>query len=204
MMYNIFKKLSRKYVKDQIMGYPEGHKERTRSHIVEAARRLWKVKGYSGASVDKVMKEAGLTRGGFYAHFKSKEDLLEDVLLENKVSDGLEILKAKGITEKKDQMVAVIDWYLDPNHRDHPEEGCVLTVLSQEMRRHPSGPRQRLSSLVTRFGHWLGGEKKQDKGYAALSMMVGAVSLARAHDDPKVSDEILAQAKREVKSLLAE
>ncbi|NVK18956.1 MAG: TetR/AcrR family transcriptional regulator [Methylocystaceae bacterium] len=184
------------------MGYPEGHKERTRTRIVDAARRLWKTKGYGGASVDKVMEEAGLTRGGFYAHFKSKEDLFEEVLLENKVRDGLELLKEKGITDTKAQMNAVIDWYLDENHRDHPEEGCVLTTLSQEMSRHRVKPRQRLSALVTRFGQWLGGETKQDKGYAALAMMVGAVSLARAHENPEVSAEILKQAKKEVKQLI--
>lgn len=103
------------------MGYPQGHKEQTRQRIVEAARKLWKSEGYKGAGIDRVMKEAGLTRGGFYAHFKSKDDLLDEVLCENMVHDGLAYFAKQGITEPQDQKEAVIDWYLGEGHRDHPE-----------------------------------------------------------------------------------
>ncbi|WP_417796574.1 TetR/AcrR family transcriptional regulator [Terasakiella pusilla] len=185
------------------MGYPQGHKELTRQRIVEAARKLWKSEGYKGAGIDRVMKEAGLTRGGFYAHFKSKDDLLDEVLCENMVRDGLAHFEAQGIVELRDQKEAVIDWYLGEGHRDHPEEGCLLTTLTQEATRLDQKPRKRLTSLVTRFARWLKGEDEKSKGYAALSLMVGAVTLSRMVDDETVSERILQEARVEVKNLLS-
>lgn len=185
------------------MGYPQGHKEQTRQRIIEAARKLWKSEGYNGAGIDRVMKEAGLTRGGFYAHFKSKDDLLDEVLCENMVRDGLAHFEAQGITEPQDQKEAVIEWYLGEGHRDHPEKGCLLTTLTQEATRLDPQPRKRLTSLMTRFARWLNGDTKEAKGYAALSMMVGAVTLSRMCDDEAVSERILQEARAEIKTLLS-
>ncbi|MDV7339217.1 TetR/AcrR family transcriptional regulator [Terasakiella sp. A23] len=185
------------------MGYPEGHKAKTRERIVLAARKLWKTKGYGGASVDHVMKEAGLTRGGFYAHFKSKDALFAEALADHRLIEGLKKLEAKGITDRKEQQRYVIDWYLDHPHRDHPEDGCVLTTLSQEVSRLGNEPRGVLNIMVSRFGRWLSGEKEDKNGLAALSMMVGAVTLARAvGEDEELSSEILNQAKQELQKVI--
>jgi len=185
------------------MGYPQGHKEKTRQTIVQAARRLWKSQGYGGASVDKVMEEAGLTRGGFYAHFKSKEDLLVEALSEQLAADVIADLKESGVHDYEEQRGQILDYYLSQRHRDHPELGCPLTSLAQEAVRCGKGPRGILKKAVQRFSGWLSGERKQENGLAALSLMVGAITLARAmeKDDPLGADVLIA-ARRGADDLL--
>lgn len=184
------------------MGYPADHKEKTRQKIVKAARRLWKGNGFSGASVDKVMNEAGLTRGGFYAHFKSKDDLLVEVLSENKLLEGLEMLKAKGMDAPDMQRKAALEWYLSTQHRDHPQDGCPLTALTQEIPRLGKRSRRVMSNMIQKFAVWLRGDKQEASGLAALSLMVGAVTLSRAVEDEKLADEILVEAKEHLCHML--
>ena len=177
------------------MGYPADHKEKTRQKIIKAARRLWKGNGFSGASVDMVMHEAGLTRGGFYAHFKSKDDLLVEVLSENKLLEGLKMLKAKGMDSPDMQRQAALEWYLSVQHRDHPEDGCPLTTLTQEIPRLGKRSRRVMSDMIRKFADWLRGDKQEVSGLAALSLMVGAVTLSRVVEDEKLAVEILIEAK---------
>lgn len=185
------------------MGYPQGHKEKTRQAIVQAARRLWKSQGYSGASVDKVMEEAGLTRGGFYAHFKSKDDLLMEALSEQLAADVIAGLKESGVHDYEEQRRHILDYYLSQRHRDHPELGCPLTSLAQETVRCGTGPRRIFKKAVQRFSRWLSGEQKQENGLAVLAMMVGAVTLARAveKDDP-LGEDLLKAARQGADDLL--
>lgn len=184
------------------MGYPEGHKAKTRERIIKAARKVWKSKGYDGASVDAVMKEANLTRGGFYAHFKSKEDLFTYALMENKIIEGLSRMEAAGVHDPDLQKQAVIDWYLDGYHRDNPDDGCPLTTFTQEAPRIGEKPRQVLGKMIARFGSWLSGETKEKNGLAVVSLMVGAITLSRAVGPGNVSDRILAEAKETARKLI--
>jgi TetR/AcrR family transcriptional repressor of nem operon len=186
------------------MGYPSGHKEQTRARIIKAAQKMWKTKGYSGASVDAVMKEAGLTRGGFYAHFKSKDDLFAEALAENKLQEGLCRLEEAGITDIEKQKKAVINWYLGTDHRDTPDDSCPLTVFTQEAPRLGHKPRKVIGQIVQRFGEWLSGEKQDGAGLAAISLMVGSISLARAVDDRELSDQILLEGKKALKEMVRE
>lgn len=184
------------------MGYPANHKQKTREKILGSARKLWKLKGYDGASVDAIMKDVGLTRGGFYAHFNSKDDLLVEALAENKVIDGIRKMIDAGITDPEIHRRKSIEWYLSLEHCNDPGEGCPLTSLTQEASRMNGKPRKILSSMVKRFANWLSGEKEDRNGMAIVAMMVGAVTLARAIDDTVVAEEILSDAKRAVDKLL--
>jgi len=184
------------------MGYPADHKEKTRQRIIHSARKLWKTKGYGGASVDAVMKDADLTRGGFYAHFKSKDDLLVTALHENKMLDGLKKLREKGIVDPLEQQKAILDWYLGVYHRDHPENGCPLTALTQETPRLNEKPRKVISAAIRRFGKWLSGEDNNKNGLAVVSMMIGAVTLSRAVGEGDLSNRILIEAKEEAEKIL--
>ncbi len=178
------------------MGYPQGHKEQTRERIILAARKLWKSKGFSAASVDKVMEEAGLTRGGFYAHFKSKEELLLEVIEENLAREKLEQWHREGITDIAELHSRVFDFYLSQAHRDHPDQGCPLTALSQEVTHLGKKPREKMGQMIRRFADWLSGEdQNRSKGLAKVSLMVGAVSLSRVVGDEELSDEILTSAR---------
>lgn len=187
------------------MGYPQGHKEQTRQRIIQAARRLWKRRGYGGASVDKVMEEANLTRGGFYAHFKSKDDLLTEVLSETLAVTTIERLRQEGVTDEKDLKKRILDFYISEQHCAFPEQGCPLTSLAQEGARFGKGPRRVLSRLVKRFGNWLGAEQDvshEKKGLAVLSLMVGTVTLGRAIDDDGLRADLLAASKAEAMRML--
>ncbi|WP_135076515.1 TetR/AcrR family transcriptional regulator [Terasakiella sp. SH-1] len=183
------------------MGYPAGHKEKTRNRIIAAARKLWKTQGYSGASVDRVMEEAGLTRGGFYAHFKSKDDLFAHALNENITLVHLDKLKEEGVDDFKEQRRQVIQNYLSPLYRDHPDQGCPLTSLAQEGARFQGAPQQAMSSVIEELVTWLSGGEKSNKGLAGLSMMVGALTLSRATHNTELSDKILQSVERELGQL---
>lgn len=178
------------------MGYPVDHKLKTREKIITSARKLWKTKGYAGASVDTVMKDAGLTRGGFYAHFQSKDDLLIEALSENMVLSSLEEMRGGGIVDPKLQRQKIIEWYLSSAHCDDPGKGCALTSLTQEAARMKTGPRQKISSLIARFANWLSTDKKEENGMVVLSLMVGAITLARAVGQGELSDKILNDARQ--------
>jgi TetR/AcrR family transcriptional repressor of nem operon len=106
--------------------YAAGHKEQTRKRIVAAAARRFRRQGYRGAGVDDLMKEAGLTAGGFYAHFGSKRELLEETL-------GLSLRQLRelllaGLDDARgpELMRAVVGRYLSRSHRDSPSDGCSL------------------------------------------------------------------------------
>ncbi|SCA56906.1 putative Transcriptional family [Candidatus Terasakiella magnetica] len=184
------------------MGYPEGHKEKTRDRIIAAARKLWKSLGYQGASVDKVMQEAGLTRGGFYAHFKSKDDLFSQALDQDIAQGLMEEMDEEGVNSLDEKRKRIIDFYLSVEHRDHPESGCPLTALTQESARLGEAPKTVISGLVQRFSSWITGDKQSKQSLAALSMMVGTVTLARATKDSALSDEILQAAHKELDNML--
>lgn len=184
------------------MGYPAGHKDQTRQKIIDAARKLWKTKGYNGAGVDKIMAEAGLTRGGFYAHFKSKEDLLSEALGENLLKDGIRTWMKMGITDPREHRKRALNWYLSLDHVKDAASGCPLTTLSQEAPRLGEGPKQRIAANIDGFANWLSQEDPSTPGYAVLATMVGAISLARAMEDEEKAQKILEESLKAINKLL--
>lgn len=186
------------------MGYPDGHKEKTRHRILMAAQKLLKKNGYEGASVNDVMQEAGLTRGGFYAHFKSKEDLFTHILQFSQIQDNLRDLAGNEEVAEAEKRHLVFDWYLSPSHRDQLDEACPLTLFAQQSSRLSTKPRRVLSRLIGRFANWLGEDRSKEDGIVALSMMVGAMTLARSVEDPDLADEILEANRNKLHKLFNE
>src|SRR5262249_37363930 len=111
------------------MPWPEEHKSRTREKIVEAASTAFRAGGISCVRVDDVMARAGLSHGGFYAHFDSKEEL-GCAALERASEQTIEGL-SKPLADAPDaeRLATVIDTYLSPAHVEHPEMGCPLASL---------------------------------------------------------------------------
>lgn len=159
-----------------------------RVRILEAASRLFREKGFEAVTVAEVMKAAGLTHGGFYGHFASKDDL---------VAQSLAYAFKESLGKMADPC-AFIDDYLSPKHRDNPGKGCPTAGLAAETRHESAtaqaamtaGLRQQIDGLSRALSGESDAERRREAigGWAA---MVGAVILARAVDDPAFSDEVL-------------
>src|ERR687887_1247244 len=120
------------------MRYAKDHKRATRQRILEAAARRFKQDGIDGAGVATVMADAGLTNGAFYAHFKSKEDLVANVL-----ADQLRTQRQNFDAQPADRagLEAIIRAYLSADHRDQCADGCPSAALLEEIARRPAATR---------------------------------------------------------------
>lgn len=184
------------------MRYSKEHKTYTRTRIIEAAGRTFRNQGYIGAGIDGIMQAAGLSHGGFYAHFRSKDELLAETI---RVS--LERLRQRwfgGIDELSGLawLQVVVDRYLSQQHRDEPALGCMMPPLVSELARAGELPRASfeaaLSELVDEIAAKLpddGVLSARERALASMALNVGAMSLARAVNDNELSSEILAASK---------
>ncbi|HAI29825.1 MAG TPA: TetR/AcrR family transcriptional regulator [Thalassospira sp.] len=205
------------------MPYSPSHKPKTRIRIVNAASALFKKHGFENVTIDQVMAAAGLTRGGFYAHFKNKEDLFVAC-----VENGMSLLSSPVLAKLRKAELSGDDWvtsfaelYLSRVHIDNPDLGCALPTLSTEVSRSGDLARAAFSKLIEQASGKLAwklakedGVPGMDKpvpvdgesvlpdvpdGYrreatSMLAMMVGAVVLGRAVDDD-TADDILASTR---------
>jgi TetR/AcrR family transcriptional regulator, transcriptional repressor for nem operon len=173
--------------------------EQNRERIVEIAGGLFRAKGFDGVGIAELMQAAGLTHGGFYGNFASKEQLEIEAARRSFVEtrDFLDRLTA----DSDDPLAALVEFYLSPGHRDDVAGGCSIAALSQDAQRAPpslrvvfeDGIRAYLSRLTTIQGGDIG--KPSPRAMATLSTMVGALGLARTVTDPALSDSILEAAK---------
>ncbi|BAI75598.1 transcriptional regulator (plasmid) [Azospirillum sp. B510] len=172
-----------------------------RRRVVEVASALFRERGFNGIGVADLMKEAGLTHGGFYGQFASKEDLAAEAC-----AHAMETMSARwsqaAETAGEDALPAMLDSYLSPRHRDHSAAGCPVAALGTDVARQGGaargaftrGLRPFLDSL-SRLVPGRSAEAKRKAALATFSGMVGALILARAVDDPALSEEILAAAR---------
>jgi TetR/AcrR family transcriptional repressor of nem operon len=166
-----------------------------RERIVATAARLFREKGFDGIGVDAIMQGAGLTHGGFYRHFRSKDDLAAEA-----VAYGLAASAEKqAVLASVDDLVGT---YLSPAHRDNRGGGCVMAALGGDVARQGIAVRRELAAHVRgqldRLAGWLVGGSaaaRRQQAIATLAGLVGAIVLARAVDDRALSDEILAAAR---------
>jgi TetR/AcrR family transcriptional regulator, transcriptional repressor for nem operon len=177
------------------MRYPDGHKESVGARIVEAASRALRQDGVDAVSIPKLMKLAGLTHGGFYVHFRDRDDLIAKAVA-HAASDSL-------LTGDKPP-ADTFDAYLSKKHVLHPEYGCVVAALGAEGARQ-KGPLRRVFAEIARgflrhVEHKLHPKAAQDalsdEALATASRIVGAIVLARLVHDDALSERILAAAKR--------
>jgi TetR/AcrR family transcriptional repressor of nem operon len=181
-------------------------KAETRQRILAAAGALFRKRGIDAVGVDAIMHAAGLTHGGFYAHFASKEALVAEVS-----SDSLARAAARWerISREGDShaaLASIVDAYLDPTHVALSEQGCMLTTLGPEVARRTEA-RPAITGSIRRMADALARclpEGDRRDALAMLSGMVGAVVLARLTDDPELASELLAAAKQAACSPAAE
>ena len=172
--------------------------------IVETAARLFRERGFEGVGVADLMKAAGLTHGGFYGHFESKEELMERAC-ERALQGSTERWKARVQGARGgDALHALAKGYLAERHRDDPGNGCLIASLGADAARHGPGVRRAIARwLDSAFGfladHVPGrtARARRARAIATLSSWVGAMVLARAVEDERLSREILAAALSE-------
>jgi TetR/AcrR family transcriptional repressor of nem operon len=185
------------------MRYGPDHKAQSRERILHAAARELRAKGPGGLSVADVMRRAGLTHGGFYAHFASKEALvgeaLDTMFAEAAASSGrLDAALADPQADLRKALRGFLASYLSPAHRDGPQPGCPLPALAGDMARgNVAAPGKferglartagRIAAALTRLGI----AEPKAAARAALAQLVGAVALARALGKGAESDAIL-------------
>lgn len=186
------------------MPYPQGHKIKVRKHILTSAAKAFRTNGVRNISLPYIMKGAGLTHGGFYAHFANKEQLVIEAC-HYAISDTIAVLQ--NVAEKnKEQpkITTVIDFYLSLEHRDQSEVGCILPALSGEISQLSEEVRQAYTNELQRFIAFISGmaQVSLSTGYALVSSMVGTVVLARAVSDQKLSDQILLSGRTYAKGII--
>jgi TetR/AcrR family transcriptional repressor of nem operon len=179
------------------MRYPKDQKQATRQRILEAAGRRFKQDGIDGAGVAAVMSDAGLTNGGFYAHFKSKEDLVANVL-----ADQLRTQRQgfDGLPSDRAGLEAMVRLYLSPQHRDQCADGCPSAALLDEIVRRPAATRQVFTDEQLATADAIAArldptdpEAARTDALTLLGLMVGTLQLSRALTDRDLSDQLLAQ-----------
>jgi TetR/AcrR family transcriptional regulator, transcriptional repressor for nem operon len=168
-----------------------------RKHIVQVAAKLFRERGFDGIGVADLMKAAGLTHGGFYGHFASKEDLAAEACgraIERSLQKwSSEVEKAPDKAFSK-----IVNSYLSESHRDGPGSGCLVAALGSDVGRQTPPIRrvvtEGIHALVGQLMRLMPGKSKSTRRRQALSdfaAMVGAVIIARAVDDPELSKDVL-------------
>ena len=167
-------------------------KARTHERIVEIASARIRQKGIDGPGVAEMMREAGLTHGGFYKHFGSREDLVAEAA--DDAFAYAERTLDKYARDEREPLAAWVDWYLSTEHRDDPATGCPVAALVGDVDRANDHVRGGYDALVERYiGSIEGmlGDDGRRQAVLAVSTLVGSLALARAIDDDTLSDEIL-------------
>ena len=191
------------------MRYDAEHKQKTRERVLQEAAKAIREEGPHRIGVAGVMAKAGLTHGGFYAHFKSKDDLVTAAIghmFERSV--GRRIRETEG-REPAAGLNAYIDFYLSAGHRDSRTSGCPMAALAADLPRLNTDAQTcfaagvaaataGIADLLTKLGR----DAPEDLAASAIAELVGALSLARAEPDKDRSDAMLDRSKRLLKSRL--
>jgi TetR/AcrR family transcriptional repressor of nem operon len=172
-------------------------KEATHERIVETAARAIRRSGYGGAGVAEIMKEAGLTHGGFYAHFESREGMLAEAA-DRAGADGMAVLaRVAAAAPPKKALESLLRTYLSKEHVEAPATGCAVAALGSEMPRQAPKVRRaatrrikEMIDLVARQSPDWGRPDAHERALVTLSTALGALVLARAVDDPKLSNAL--------------
>jgi len=178
------------------MRYEKGRKDITHDRILEVAARKLRQEGIAGSGLAGIMSEAGLTNGAFYAHFSSKNEMVEKSL-ERATDDQWQQFE-KEIASGR--LLDVVRAYLSEQHRDHPESGCAAAALLPEISRqdldtrgvYTESVKRLLNALAKQLADVPKGPKAYEIAIGTLGLLIGTLQLARAVDDPSLSKDMLA------------
>lgn len=179
------------------MGTSQAAKAETHDRILDIAAARIRRDGVAGLAVAEIMKEAGLTHGGFYRHFASREQLVAEAA-QRALSRGSEWTVASGELGGRRGYDKLVDGYLSTWHRDHPESGCGVAGVAADVSRDDGPARASYTrqvkeclAVLTDLIDAPDARTGEREAMLALSALVGAISIARAVDDPELSEQIM-------------
>jgi TetR/AcrR family transcriptional repressor of nem operon len=189
------------------MPYTAEHKQETRTRIIQSARRLFNRNGFADVTIDEIMDDAGLTRGGFYKHFAAKEDLYQAAVLQFICNDVPEEWQRRHIdptARGKALARMIVDAYLSRDHFDDRDASCPMIALPSDVARGNGAVkaafRQVLEMMLAAFeeGANVGAETKRERALAIAATVIGGMVLARALDDQQLAEAVRRSARHDV------
>jgi len=176
-----------------------------RQNVIDVASRLFREHGFDGIGLKDLMEGAGMTQGAFYKQFASKEDLVAQASA-RALEDGTRRWSDAAAANPEDPIGAVIAFYLTKGHREAKMEGCPLVALGADAARQSAGVKASFEAgirehlrILTRLISKTDNERKRAKAMAILSTMVGALTLSRAVNDPRLAQSFLDAAAESVR-----
>ena len=189
------------------MGHSRADKAQTHERLVEAAAARFREKGLDGISLADLMKELGLTHGGFYKHFASRDALVAEAV-DYAYKDGERSVAKLADEQGKLDLSRYVDFYLSDTHRDSPGTGCAISALSADISRRDEETqaryRQQLDGIFARIGASFPGDKaaQRKQAIAFMTRLYGAMLIARGAGDSALSNEILESMREEIRAEL--
>ncbi|HEY3627036.1 MAG TPA: TetR/AcrR family transcriptional regulator [Terracidiphilus sp.] len=184
------------------MRYSVEHKERNHEKILSVAARSFREHGGDSSGIGTVMKKVGLTKGGFYRHFKSKDDLFVEAVARALEEMGRGVMEVTKSVPEGQALRAIIERYLSARHADSPGSGCVLSALGPELARKPVAVRKRIEALLDAYRERLlpfipgqTREEKLTKCRLLFPSMAGVLMMARVISDPQRREQRLMEAR---------
>jgi len=184
------------------MRYSLEHKAKNHENIVSVAARAFREHGGDSSGIGTVMKKVGLTKGGFYRHFKSKDDLFVEAVARALDETGKGMVEAAKAAPEGQALRVIIERYLSVAHADSPGIGCVRAALGPELARKPVAVRRRIEALLEayreRFLPFMPGQTQEEKRMKIrlfFPSMAGVLMMVRVTSDPQKREERLKEAR---------
>jgi TetR/AcrR family transcriptional repressor of nem operon len=184
------------------MRYSSEHKAQNHENILSAASRSFRERGGDSSGIGSVMKKVGLKKGGFYRHFKSKDDLFVEAVARALDETGRGLVEVAKSAPDGQALRAIIKRYLSTGHLNSPGTGCVRATLGPELARKPVAVRRKIEALLEayreRFLPFVPGqtrEEKQAKIRLLFPSMAGVLMMARVISSPERREQILMEAR---------
>jgi TetR/AcrR family transcriptional repressor of nem operon len=184
------------------MRYSLEHKAQNHENILSVAARSFREHGGDSSGIGTVMKKVGLTKGGFYRHFKSKDDLFVEAVARAFDEMGRSMLEVARSAHEGQALQAIIEHYLSGRHASSPGTGCVLSALGPELARKPASVRRRIEALLEAYRErllpFMPGQTREEKAAKfrlLFPSMAGVLMMARVTSDPHRREQMLVEAR---------
>ena len=185
------------------MRYSAEHKAQNHENILSVAARSFREHGANSSGIGTVMKKVGLTKGGFYRHFKSKDDLFVEAVARAVEETGNGMVEAAKSAPEGQALRAIIERYLSVGHANSPGSGCVRATLGPELARKPVAVRKRIEVLLEAYRErllpFMPGQSREEK-MAKLRLlfpsMAGVLMMARVASSPERREQYLMEARK--------